>query len=110
MVTQIRIESEFFDVHVAETPEPTISNRSDIAVYQESLSRGQFVGRNWNGSGYVNPEYKRLDITKHPTPQAFWVEMDGQLLNSHWEWGGLEKRSDANGLEAIVTLHHTSAR
>ena len=51
--------TEFTDIHVAEDPEQTITYRSGLVAYQESLVRGQFVGRSWNGSGYTNPEAER---------------------------------------------------
>ncbi len=66
------------------------------------------MGRSWNGAGYINAwEDVRLDPTKHPTPQAFWLEVDGQLLGSHWEWVGFERAERTHGLQATVTLRHT---
>jgi alpha-galactosidase len=99
--------SEFIDIYLMDDPARTITYRSGLVAYQESLIRGQFVGRGWNGSGYTNPEVERLDPAKHPTPQAFWVELDGQLLRSHWEWGECEQHRGAKGLEAVVELRHT---
>ncbi len=97
----------FTDVFVAHDPEPTITYRSGLVAYQESLIRGQLVGRSWNGSGYTNPEPERFDPATHPAPQAFWVELDGQLLRSHWEWGNLTQTEDASGLATVLELHHT---
>lgn len=69
---------------------------------------GRFVGRGWNGAGFPN-DYgdTRLDPAKHAMPQAFWLEVDGQLLASHWEWVGLETSQQERGLQAVVTLRHT---
>ena len=54
MADQASPQTEFADVVVVEAPEPVISYRSALTVYQESLTRGQWVGRNWSGCGYVN--------------------------------------------------------
>lgn len=118
MTDESAVNTRFSDVFVAHDPEPvsrahktwahqTVTYRSGLVAYQESLIRGQFVGRSWNGSGYTNPESERFDPALHPAPQAFWVELDGQLLWSHWEWRDLTQSEDTNGLTAIVELHHT---
>lgn len=79
-----------------------------MTVYEESLMHGRFVGRAWNGAGYANiwDEGTRLDPVKHPTPQAFWLEIDGQLLASHWEWANLEQNQEDNRLHVVLTLRH----
>jgi alpha-galactosidase len=98
------------DVLLVEGPEPTVSYRSEWAVYEESLIKGQFVGRGWNGSGFINFYDGRIDPLEHPAPQAFWLEVDGQLLASDWEWAGFEKRPGSAGgpadLHAVITLRH----
>ena len=96
----------FADIFLSNDPDPTISYRSGLAAYQESLSRGQLVGRGWNGSGYTNPEPERFDAGSHPAPQAFWVEVDGQLLRSHWEWSDFSQTEEENGLKAVLELRH----
>ena len=96
----------FADIFLSNDPDPTISYRSGLAAYQESLSRGQLVGRGWNGSGYTNPEPERFDAGSHPAPQAFWVEVDGQLLRSHWEWSDFSQIEEENGLKAVLELRH----
>ncbi|MYJ79567.1 MAG: hypothetical protein F4047_15780, partial [Caldilineaceae bacterium SB0670_bin_27] len=96
----------FADIFLSNDPVPTVSYRSGLAAYQESLSRGQLVGRGWNGSGYTNPESERFDAGSHPAPQAFWVEMDGQLLRSHWEWSDFSQAETENGLKAVLELRH----
>ena len=95
------------DVLLVQQPEPTISYRTGWVVYEESLTKGQFVGRGWNGAGFVSFYDGRIDPAKHPKPEAFWLEIDGQLLASDWQWVGLEKKVTSPGsLEAIVTLKH----
>ena len=109
-------ENDWSDVFFAEEPHPTLSYRSGMVVYEESLIKGGFVSRTWNGSGYVNAwEDVRLDPAQHAAPQSFWLEIDGQLLASHWEWVDFEKneetRQGSHGectcLHTIVTLRHT---
>ena len=97
----------FADIFLSHDPDPTITYRSGLAAYQESLSRGQLVGRSWNGSGYTNPEPERFDAAAHPAPQAFWVEVDGQLLRSHWEWSDFRQSEGEDGLTAVLELRHT---
>ena len=97
----------FTDVFLTNDPDPTISYRSGLAAYQESLRGGQLVGRGWNGSGYTNPEPERFDPSSHPAPQAFWLEVDGQLLRSHWQWSGFSQTEEENGLKAVLELRHT---
>ncbi len=99
------------DVLLVEAPEPTISYRTGWVVYEESLIKGQFVGRGWNGAGFVSfyPD-ARISPAEHAMPQAFWLELDGQLLASDWEWAGFAKLpADPDrpaDLHTIVTLKH----
>ena len=96
------------DVQLQDKPYPTLCYRSALTVYEESLIHGRFVGRAWNGAGYVNAweEGLRLDPGKHPTPQSFWLEIDGQLLASHWEWMSLAQEQKQRGLHVTLTLRH----
>lgn len=107
-MTLLQTDSEeWVDAFLSTDPVPTISYRSGLTMYEESLIRGQFVGRTWNGAGFLNDwEDVRLDPSKHPTPQAFWLEVDGQLLASHWEWQGFEKSEREHGLQTTITLRH----
>ena len=63
----------------------TASFCSGLVVYDEALIRGRYVARGWNGSGDTGGR-GGFDPQSHPTPQSFWLEIDGQLLASHWEW------------------------
>lgn len=83
--TSVPRDSSYSDVHFVAEPSPTVSYRSGLTVYEESLVRGQLVGRSWNGAGFIGPEAERFDPSTHPAPRAFWIEFDGQLLGSHWE-------------------------
>ncbi|MBA3946744.1 MAG: alpha-galactosidase [Herpetosiphonaceae bacterium] len=101
----------FTDIHLVETPEVTITYRSGLLAYQEALVRGQWIGCGWNGSGYTNPPSEHLDPAKYPAPQAFWLEVEGQLLHSFWEYRGAQQHNEpgANGdlLHSIIELGHT---
>ena len=99
-------QESFTDVFFVQDPFPTISFRTGLTVYEESLIRGQYVGRGWNASGYIHPEGVRLNPADHPTPQAFWIEVDGQLLHSHWEWQGLTQDECEDKLHITVALKH----
>jgi len=99
---------DWSDIRLVEDPEPTISYRSAMTVYEESLTKGAFVGRGWNASGYVNHYDGRLDPYQHPMPQAFWLEVDGQLLATDWEWGGMQEIAGGSDAQrhVIITLRH----
>ncbi|MFN8442962.1 MAG: alpha-galactosidase [Caldilineaceae bacterium] len=101
-------QNSWSDLRYQTEPYPTLSFRTAMTVYEESLIHGRLVGRAWNGAGFVNgwEEGLRLDPAKHPTPQAFWLEVDGQLLASHWEWVDLQKKQEVRGLHVILTLRH----
>lgn len=107
MSTQCAASNTFADVYLPEGAEPEITYRSGLVAYQEALIHGQFVSRGWNGSGYTNPPEERLDPSKHAAPQAFWVEVEGHLLCSHWEWRGCKQQQGERGLEVIIELAHT---
>jgi alpha-galactosidase len=95
------------DVLLADGPEPIVSYRTGWVVYEESLSKGQFVGRGWNGAGYVNFYDGRLNPDEYPMPEAFRLEIDGQLLATDWKWAGLQKLPSAAGsAQTAITLEH----
>jgi alpha-galactosidase len=108
MASTALLPEEWVDAFLQDEPFPTITYRSSLTTYEESFIRGQLVGRAWNGSGHINAwdDGTRLDPTKHPTPQAFWLEIDGQLLHSHWEWQNFERIELPNGLQTTLILKH----
>jgi alpha-galactosidase len=94
-------------VLLADGPEPIVSYRTGWVVYEESLTKGQFVGRGWNGAGYVNFYDGRLDPDEYPAPEAFRLEMDGQLLATDWKWAAFDRLPSSNGnSQATITLQH----
>lgn len=106
----VEINERWSDILLVEQPEPTISYRTGWIVYEESLIKGRFVGRGWNGSAAINFYDGRIDPGQHPTPQAFWLEIDGQLLASDWEWLGVEKHTPDSDrpaeIHAVISLKH----
>ncbi len=102
------LDRPFADARLANDPHPTIGYRSGLTTYEESLIRGQFVGRAWNGAGFLNAwDDVRLDPDKTAQPESFWLEIDGQALISHWEWAGFEQQQEERGLHVMTTLRHT---
>jgi alpha-galactosidase len=100
-------EPAWSDVLLADGPEPIVSYRTGWVVYEESLTKGQFVGRGWNGAGYVNFYDGRLDPDEYPAPEAFRLEMDGQLLATDWKWAAFDRLPSSNGnSQATITLQH----
>lgn len=99
--------STWSDVLLADGDTPTISYRTNWVVYEESLMNGQFVGRGWNGAGFINFYDGRLAPDEYRAPEAFRLEIDGQYLVTDWKWGGLEKKTTPEGFTDItVTLTH----
>jgi alpha-galactosidase len=94
------------NVWVSGGDQHTVSYRSGMNVYEESLIGGSLVGRGWNASGYVNYYDGRVDPGGHVTPQAFWLEMDGQALTHDWQWEGIETTDGNAGSHTVVTLRH----
>ena len=43
----------FIDVYESDDSGWTLSYRSGRLVYQESVVEGHFVGRGWNGAGFI---------------------------------------------------------
>ncbi|MCE5198647.1 MAG: alpha-galactosidase [Armatimonadota bacterium] len=87
----------FSDVIIKEGDEPVVSYRSGMTTYEESLTRGQFLGRGWNGSGFVNYYDGRINVKQG----AFYLEIDGQSLISDWELIGIEVKENSQPIPAM---------
>jgi len=81
-------------VLLVEQPEPTISYRTGWVVYEESLTKDNSWAR-VERRGFVNFYDGRLNPSDYPMPEAFSLEIDGQLLASDWKWAGLERTTQA---------------
>jgi alpha-galactosidase len=97
----------FVDAKVTDQPFPAVCFRSGMTTYHEALIGGQYVGRSWNAAGHTQPDNCMLDPTSHPTPWAFWIEVDGQLLHSHWQWIEATQEESQGNLHVIISLKHT---
>ncbi len=69
--------SDWSDVLFADGDEKTVSYRTAMVVYEESLVKGQFVGRGWNGSGYISFYDGRL---RFPVTATAVCEADRRVL------------------------------
>ncbi|MDR3709423.1 MAG: alpha-galactosidase [Capsulimonadaceae bacterium] len=89
------------DVAVVEDENHVVSYRSGAVVYEESFQNGRLTGRGWNGAGYLSTYDGRVDPNAYPGANSFWLEIDGQLLGSDWEWDGLETLADHQPIPAM---------
>jgi len=85
----------------------TVSYRTAMTVYEESWHKGHFFGAGWNGAGAVNFYSNRLSPSDYVLPQAFWLEIGGQLLASDWDWGGFQELAATSERHTVITLKHT---
>lgn len=101
------VEQAWSDVLLVDGAEPVVSYRTGWVVYEESLTNGQWVGRGWNGAGYINFYDGRVKPDEQRMPEAFRLEIDGQSMVNAWKWGGLKKTTGEDGqLHVVVTLIH----
>ncbi len=96
----------FMDVFESEDSGWTVSYRSGMLVYQESVAEGHYLSRGWNATGLINPPFERIKSEEYHNPQAFWLEIDGQLLHSHWKKSDYSTESTEQGLLVQITLEH----
>jgi alpha-galactosidase len=73
---------------------PMARYTSGLAIYEEGLVGGRWIGRYWSGTGFVEPERNLSWLEKAAfTPQqtagldlaAFGLEVSGQSLHFGWE-------------------------
>ncbi|PSR21701.1 MAG: hypothetical protein C7B45_09865 [Sulfobacillus acidophilus] len=85
--------------------------RTGLAVYEEALIDGQYVSLGWNAAGYLSdvitkPAAPFVDPVKFAQPHAFQLNVDGQMLTSHWVKGEFEQSEKDGSLHTILNLHH----
>ncbi len=94
------------DVELRKGEHVRITYRSGLTVYTEALIDGRLLSRGWNGAGYVDPEAVEFDAGVSPEATAFGVEIDGQLLSSHWQLESFDRTDTEVGVTAAVRLRH----
>ena len=96
----------FTDAAFYEKYGPSFGYRSGAAVFEEGMRDGALVSLSYNAAGYLmttnplpRPAWIDLDNRNYiifPRPESFGLSVDGQSLNSHWEFVSFEKE-EANG-------------
>jgi alpha-galactosidase len=104
-------QDRFVDVHFTQEPFFTVTYRSGMMVYEEGLLNGIYSSLGWSGSGYSGhthnvPQPIFLDTNLYIEPQSFLVEVDGQLLHSHWTLEHHQVEPVDKGLHIQITLMH----
>ena len=103
---------EFFaDVVVRMQPEISVSYRTGLMVFEEGLRDGRWVALSYSASGHLmaannRPAPSFMEFGRFSQPQSFSLNVDGQDLNSHWEWGGIDIQKESDKVAACVTLRH----
>ena len=100
----------FMDVAFRTEPTPGARFRTGLTVYDEALDKGRWVGRCWQGAGFIERESTAavrggwIDVAM----QAFGLEMDGQALHFGWDYAGARMVRDgrAGTRHAVVELVH----
>lgn len=82
-----------------------------LNTYEECLTDGIFYSCGWLGSGFVpqqidTPCVPRMNYRRFVEGSAFVINVNGQQLNSHWEFLSYEKTETKKGLLVCVKLFH----
>lgn len=99
----------FTDVVVWDKPAITVSYRTGMTVYEESLRDGRWVALSYSASGHMMAANNRpaptfMNIDQLAKPQSFHLNVDGQDLDSHWEYVGTDVEREGESVRACVTL------
>lgn len=85
---------------------------SDMAVHEEALEHGRWIGLYWSATGHVHREnvatkLPGMDSLARPL-HAFELEIDGQSMHNRWDWVGASRRpgSRLGTAESVVQLRH----
>ena len=103
--------NRFMDIVVSERPAMTVSYRSGLMVYEEGLRDGRWVSLSYNANGHLmaancRPEPTWMPYKSFAAPEAFRLNIDGQSMHSHWQWGGIEIDRGEEQIKTVVTLRH----
>jgi alpha-galactosidase len=92
-------------VRCLENETPIIRYHSGLIHYEEGLTDGRWLVRNWSSIGIV--DYDPIVIGPAHLNAAFGLEMDGESLHHGWIWGGMDELTASPGHQhVVVTLKH----
>lgn len=107
----------FTDIALDESFGLSFGYRSGSAAFEEGMRDGQLVSLSYSGSGYLmtnNPlpkptwiDLDNNDFIIYPRPESFCLAIDGQSLNSHWEFVSFEKEEEGGKKTAKIHLRHS---
>ena len=108
----MRSWGNFHDALVLDGHEITTILRSGNLVWEEGMRDGCWVSLAWNVSGSVMeinplPEPAYMPWRRFARPQSFGLEIDGQRLESHWQYVGADIHRCENETQLRVDLRHT---
>ncbi len=102
--------AEHIDFQLRTDPHPIVRYSSGLTVYEEGLVNGRLVGRYWSAAGRIKPDLDippTLEATADLPVTAFHLEIDGQALDNHWDWVGVQEIPDQRGGKHLaVELKH----
>ncbi len=99
------------DVEIRSEPYPCVRYVSGLVVYEEALVDGRWIGRYWSSNGRIRPdifvEGSNHERVRNLPIEAFELEIDGQTLNSSWQWVGarVESESDVHRKIVVELVH-----
>jgi alpha-galactosidase len=105
-------ENKFYDAKFfVDGENRSITYRTGMAVYEEVFIGKMLVSGGWNGAGYVPhmtvPNVTRMNHKVFAEPSSFSLNINGQLLHSHWEFENFETEETEKGLIVKVTMKNT---
>ncbi len=106
------MEQKFYDVHISQGENMTITYRTGLTTYTEGLRNGIYTALGWNGAGYLpfphnswtNPQI--LAGEDFAEPCAFKFDLNGQSIMSHFTCEDIEKLESEKNLTVKVVLKH----
>lgn len=102
------------DALIRTEPHHGVRYLSGLSVYEEALVDGRWIGRYWSTNGRIRPDMfvngVNHEAVQNLPIEAFDLEIDGQVLQSYWEW--VDARVDVEAGEhevrhVAVALRHT---
>lgn len=101
-------EPHHADIAPRTEPRPGVRYTSGLAIHDEELAHGRWIGRYWAANGFIEPERNlatlgdRFDIPYH----AFELNIDGQAMHFGWDHVETEVEARPGAMQATVRLRH----